>query len=105
MWSFSVFSRCTPIQSTAAEDKNDTTAVTVTSRPEQNAENHLLFFESNINENLLGKFRHANETGTYSGNVENLGLFSFWQKIFKLSAISTILTIFNFLKLKAYLPT
>jgi len=66
--------------------KNNTTSVTVTSGPEQNAENHLLFFESNIDEDLLNKFRRANETGSYSGNVENLGLFFFWQKILKLSS-------------------
>ncbi|RLU20864.1 hypothetical protein DMN91_007478 [Ooceraea biroi] len=65
--------------------KNDKTTL-VTSRPEQNAENHLLFFESNIEKNLLDKFRRANETGTYSGNIEDLGLFFFWQKILKLSS-------------------
>ncbi|XP_071649202.1 uncharacterized protein [Temnothorax longispinosus] len=52
------------------------------------AENHLLFFESTIDENLLGEFRRANETGTYSGNVKNLGLFFYWQKILKLSGNS-----------------
>ncbi|XP_039314369.1 tigger transposable element-derived protein 1-like [Solenopsis invicta] len=59
---------------------------TVTSKLEQNAENHLLFFESNIDENLLGTFRRAGETGMYNGTIENLGLFFFWQKILKLTS-------------------
>jgi len=61
---------------------------TVISRAEaeQNAENHLLFIESNIDENLLVTFRRANETGIYNDNIENLGLFFFWQKIFKLTS-------------------
>jgi len=53
---------------------------------EQNAENHLLFIESNIDKNLLVTFRRANETGIYNDNIENLGLFFFWQKIFKLTS-------------------
>jgi len=61
---------------------------TVISRAEaeQNAENHLLFIESNIDENLLVTFRRANETGIYNNNIKNLGLFFFWQKIFKLTS-------------------
>jgi len=61
---------------------------TVISRAEaeQTAENHLLFIESDIDENLLVTFRRANETGIYNDNIENLGLFFFWQKIFKLTS-------------------
>lgn len=70
------------------KNKTDTipAAITLRSEREQNLQNHLLFFESNIEENLLNEFRRANETGIYNGNVENFGLFFFWQKILKLSS-------------------
>ncbi|XP_067215467.1 uncharacterized protein [Linepithema humile] len=63
--------------------KND---AIVTSTSEHNAENHLLFIESHIDENLLGIFKYANEIGIYNGTDENLGLFYFWQKILKLTS-------------------
>lgn len=65
--------------------KTDETVIS-RAEAEQNAENHLLFIESNIDENLLVTFRRANETGIYNDNIENLGLFFFWQKIFKLTS-------------------
>ncbi|XP_018369512.1 PREDICTED: tigger transposable element-derived protein 1-like [Trachymyrmex cornetzi] len=65
------------------QKKKHDTIITV---PEQNVENNLLFIESNIDKDLLGKFRCANETGIYNDNLENLGLFLFWQKIVKLSS-------------------